>query len=311
MDIIGVDLGDTNIAAALVRNGNIRSRTRELTSHLSSQVIIKQIIDAVERLLRRENLDLSDIDGIGIAVSGLTDGENGRIISAPMLPFKNCELVKELHPLIKTEIRIENHGACTVLGEHTFGDFKELRNIIMINVESRISGGIIRYNKLVRGVGAAELGHISLDSQGEICSCGKRGCADGLISATALLQLSDKIIRINPGSKLFKADKFDCEEIFKEYAAHDTAAIKIVNIYMENFINAILAYLRIYGDSDIIVGGGIANAGRAFFETLNSVARRSVIAPTYGMRTLKIHPASLGENGGIYGAAALFEEESD
>lgn len=310
MKIIAVDIGGTNISAGLIENGKLKSRTREITNKEDGEKIFLQLLDCVGRILKREKLKIEEVDGIGVAVPGLVDKKEGIVLFTPNLPLKNFPLADNLRrSLGYKKVIIENDGNCAVLGEHVYGDFKKSRDMLMITVGTGIGGGVILNGKLLNKIGSAELAHLTLDVNGNQCSCGKKGCVESYISATALLKMASKMIRKTPNSRLFGCDKMDCEDIFSAYRIHDNGAIKVVDRYMDYFALAVLSYFSVFGDMEIIIGGGVANAGDCFFTPLRNAIEKNMQCLRFSFGEPEIYPASLDDNSALYGAAALFDEK--
>ena len=72
---------------------------------------------------------------------------------------------------------MENDANAAAIGEYYFGAARNVPNFIYLSAGSGIGGGLVVNGSLFRGRGgyAGEIGHMAIDPDGEICSCGKTG----------------------------------------------------------------------------------------------------------------------------------------
>ena len=174
---IGIDLGGTNLRCALVsREGTIIRKIKEPTS--------KDLLPSVLRLI--ENLFSDEVLGVGLGVAGLIDRKRSRVLISPNLPgVEHIDFITGIRQRFNVPVRIENDANAAAFGELTAGAGKDLSNFVLFTLGTGIGGGIICDGKLL-GV-SAEIGHMSIDADGEKCPCGNNGCLESYASARAIL----------------------------------------------------------------------------------------------------------------------------
>lgn len=196
---IGIDVGATKIAAALVStDGNVLVTRQEKTRvDEGAQAVIDQIAWLVNDIAGSLTTDLDRIPiyllGVGIGIPGQVNSKDGIVRDAVNLGWGEVCLVKELQSRLaeKIPVLIETDTNAGTLGEFTFGAARGCQDFVYISIGSGLGAGLIINGRLVLGSTwkAAELGHISLDPDGLPCACGLRGCAETIVSGPGMLNL--------------------------------------------------------------------------------------------------------------------------
>ncbi len=134
--------------------------------------------------------------GIGIAIPGLVDVRQGVLKFAPNLRWSNIPLRLIWTQQFHMPVFIENEANAAALGEFYYGAARGINNFIYIAAGYGLGSGIIIDGKLLRGNKgyASEVGHMTVDPEGEICSCGKRGCYEIMIGPRAVIKRVNKLI---------------------------------------------------------------------------------------------------------------------
>ena len=197
---IGIDLGGTNIVAAVVdENGKIYGRsTRKTMLPRTYKEIFDDMAICAKEAAKNSNVEFEKIISVGIGSPGVVDVENGSIEFSSNLDFRNVPIVNCMEALLKKKIHIENDANAAAWGEYLAGTGKGTNNMIMITLGTGIGGGIIENGRLLTGAygKGAELGHMVTHSNGEKCTCGRKGCFEVYASATALIKMTKKAMII-------------------------------------------------------------------------------------------------------------------
>ena len=176
---IGIDLGGTKILAGIVNteNGEVIVSTKKKTQKPDSESITDKIIQITEKIFYEGKIPISEISSIGIGVPGQVDRKNGILISAPNLNCFNIELKKILEDYFKIPVFVGNDVEVATIGEITFGNGTEYKNLVCIFVGTGIGSGIVCNGKIYSGATgtAGEIGHIIVSSGGRLCGCGGLG----------------------------------------------------------------------------------------------------------------------------------------
>src|SRR6056297_1196095 len=185
MKIVGVDLGGTNIKAALVdETGVITSqKTTKTLVNEGTEMICNRIIELVQEIAQEEQVK------VGIGSPGSIDRENGVIKYANNITALNgVELVKMIKERTGFEAYLENDAKAAALGERWFGSARHTDNFVVLTLGTGVGGGAYTQGHLIvggHGYGG-ELGHITVDPHGQMCSCGSRGCLETFASISGM-----------------------------------------------------------------------------------------------------------------------------
>ncbi|NLP45806.1 MAG: ROK family glucokinase [Epulopiscium sp.] len=309
---IGIDLGGTNIAAAIVteegkmicKDSIPTLREREHTE------ILKDMAQLCLRLMKEEGLKEKDIYSIGIGSPGTADPEKGILLYANNLKFHNVCMRKELQKYISVPVYLENDANCAALGESISGAAKSYKDSVTITLGTGVGGGIIVDGQIVSGSfhGGGELGHHVIKMDGDRCSCGRLGCWEVYASATALIRDARIAAAKNPKSLLLRLVDGDIQKMnakipFDAAQQGDKIAQEVINQYIHYLAVGIVNIINVLQPEVIVVGGGVSAQG----ENLLVPLRKEVERQIYGSDKIKtkIVAAELGNDAGIIGAAML------
>ena len=314
MIAIGIDIGGTSIKGAAVdSNGRVYDTfSMPVAKGEPGEITIRKLGELVKDYISSNGLE-NKIVGIGIGCPGTLDVKNGIVEYSNNLCWNDLPLSSIIHETLPYPIRLTNDANAAALGEAKYGAGKEYENIIMLTLGTGVGGGIIINGKLYEGnLGkGGELGHIVVQVDGELCTCGRKGCLEAYASATALIRDTKKAMLKNKKSLMWKI----CPEIemvggrtsFEAAKQGDKDAIGVLDNYIKYLGEGILNYCNIFRPNAIVLSGGVANAGDYLFDRLNTYVKER----NYGYKStpeVKILPAQLGYDSGKIGAAALFFE---
>jgi glucokinase len=298
---IGVDLGGTNLRAALVtENGEVIRKVKEPVS--------EEVIDLTLRLAG--GFSGEEISGIGIGVAGIIDREGGKILISPNLPAVNgVSLVSIIKEKFRVPVFIENDANAAAFGEKWVGIGKDFSNFVLFTLGTGIGGGIIHDKKLLRV--AAEMGHITIHTDGEKCHCGNSGCLESYASARAIL--SKVISALESGREsilrgLFNGNfyKLTAEDIYRAALDGDMLAWEMLKDAGKNLGIGIASIINVMSPEAIILAGGLTGAWDIYIqEAIREASRRSFKEL---FNKVKIIPSLLGDDAGVIGSAGLVFE---
>ena len=194
---IGIDVGGMSIKAGLVVNGEIIQRAIKETNQSGGlDNIVEDIIELVNNLLVKSELNIHNIDLIGIGFPGVVTSE-GRV-TCVNIGLENALIIPILEERLKgTIVRAGNDANVAALAEYAYGSMKGYNSGVMITLGTGIGGGIVIDNKLIvgsNGVGA-EIGHTMIANNYYDCNCGNNGCFETFCSATAIIKICTKTIK--------------------------------------------------------------------------------------------------------------------
>ncbi|HEX3880021.1 MAG TPA: ROK family protein [Bryobacteraceae bacterium] len=185
--IIGVDLRPIQISVALADvNGRFTSQETMATPD-DPKAGIEGIIERIQRMLK--SCTNKKVEGIGISLPGRVDRASERLVFAPNLKWPATEIRKTVEKATGLDVELENAASACVLAAVWF-DHVQARNLALVTVSEGIGAGILVDGRLARGANrmAGEFGHVPLDLNGPLCSCGSRGCWEIFASNRAALR---------------------------------------------------------------------------------------------------------------------------
>lgn len=311
----GLDLGGTNARIALVNNrgvisDSVRRETREVGS---PQTFVNWAAEESSALLKRSRLSRKDVAGIGVGVPGPVDQRMGRILVLPNLPrWKNVPLESLLKKRSGLPVVMDNDGNAMTVAEHLFGAARGTRHTLFITLGTGIGCGMIYDGKIFRGTtfSAMEISHMrhGARSAHSKCGCGTRGCLETWLGNRPLRDRAEK--ELKPFQAVLRRlvdgspdRKLKLEHVTQAAKAGDTKAVKFWADVAEEFGDFLGGICNLLNPEMIVIGGGVAGAGKFLFDPLRAAVRRHA----FGLATerLKIVPAKFGADAGIIGAAAL------
>lgn len=310
---VGIDLGGTNIVAGVVdENYNIISKASTKTNCPRPE---KEIADDMAKMalqaVKNANLEISDIEWIGIGTPGIANSATGIIERANNLGFVNTPMVKYIKETIDKPVFIENDANAAAYGEFVAGAAKEARNAICVTLGTGVGAGIIIDGKIYSGsnYAGAEIGHTVIEVDGAECSCGRKGCFEAYSSATGLIRMSKEAMEKNPDSIMNKmahekGGKVTARTSFDAMRAGDKSAKEVVDKYIKYLAAGITNTINIFQPDILCIGGGVCNEGDPLLLPVKALVENEDFAKNSEKRT-EIVIAKLGNDAGIIGAAFL------
>ncbi len=311
---IGVDLGGTNISAAILdENNNILLKGKRKTlQNRGHEAVIADIAGLVLELCKKQGVDVKDVGGVGLGCPGAIDDKNGVVIFAGNLKgFQSLPLAKSLEDLLGVPVRISNDANCAALGEFVAGAALEYDSALLITIGTGIGGGFVDNGSIYigSGIGGAEFGHITIVAGGEQCSCGKKGCFESYCSATALIREAKKAAAQNEASALYtmcdgNMDNMDGRIPFDACRAGDATAKKLIDDFIFYMGEGIVSIVNIMRPAVVMLSGGISAEGEFLTIPLTEYLKKYAFAHDQ-IEPPKVLKARLGNDAGFIGAANL------
>ena len=310
---IGVDLGGTNIAAGLVNPDGEIVLKKSIPTPPGHDVegIIKAMADISLSLVEEAGVDKSEVKWVGIGTPGTVDNENGVIIYANNLDFRNTPAAAMFQKYWDIPVYLGNDANCAALGEAYAGAAKDCQTAIMITLGTGLGGGIIIDKKIYAGFNGAggELGHMTLVVDGVPCTCGRKGCWECYSSATALIRMTKEALDTDPNkeSLLWKMveqeGKVSGKTAYAAAAQGDALGQSVVDKFEHYLAMGIASIINIFQPEMLIIGGGVSKEGDRLLNSLNKRVFSEVY--TRGVPQTQLKIATLGNDAGIVGAAML------
>lgn len=273
--------------------GKVQKKIRFETERIPSAREAVNIAAAVIAGMRSE-LDASyRITGIGMAVPGLVNRDDGVVRHAPHLGWRNEPVARMLSEATGYPCQAANDASLGAEAELIFGAGAGQRNLIYLNGgPSGVGGGIIADGQLLRGASgyAGELGHTFVRSEGSTCHCGATGCLETEVSQSRLLDLAG----------MSSGDTADLEQALGSNSAevNDEVARQLtyLGITLRNAVNT-------FNPEAIVLDGFLGTLHSLAPASLDGMLRAQAMDGPAGQ--VKIYRAALGSDLMMIGAAEL------
>lgn len=294
---IGVDIGGTDTKIGLVNAAQqlIASVSAPTYARRPPADVIADIGRRVQAFLFKQRIGWEQCLGVGFGVPGMVDPASGVVAYSNNLGWDDIPLVEILKPYFPVPVQIANDADCAVLGEMTAGAGKGFQNIVMITLGTGVGGGVILDGRLLHG---SELGHMVLIEGGELCTCGRKGCLEAYVSATALKRDAKRIIGLPMGPKAI----FDAAE------TGNTASKEIVDTYVRRLGQGIVDIVNLLHPEILLLGGGLSQQGETLLGPIREIVKSSCFGGAKAALP-EIRIASLGNQAGMIGAASLISRQ--
>lgn len=313
--LIGVDLGGTTIKFAILTDkGEIQQKWSIETNILSDgQLIIPDIIDSINHHIKMYGMTADQFDGIGLGSPGTIDHEKGTIKGAYNLNWTNSVYpVRDIEKGTGLPVTIENDANVAALGERWQGAGNNANDVVFVTLGTGVGGGIIANGGLLQGANGAagEIGHVTVDPNGFMCTCGKKGCLETIASATGIVRVARDRAAEYAGSSELKAmlddgQDISAKDVFDLAKKNDDLAL-IVADYVCDSLGFVLGNIaNTLNPKYVVIGGGVSAAGEFLRGKVEKAMRNNEFATIKDSTELRL--ASLGNGAGVIGAASLIK----
>ena len=304
---LGVDLGGTNIKAALVdAEGNILNES-SVPTNLPRQA--EAVCDDIAALCTA----LADgvrVHGIGVGCPGTVDG--GVVRYSNNLNWHDFAMADYLQGKTGLPVRLANDANAAALGEALAGCAKGAESAVIVTLGTGVGGGVVLNGKLLTGYtgAASEPGHTVIcdTPNAPLCTCGRRGCFEAYASATALIRMTRQAMDAHPESALHTVaangtvngrTAFDAAEL------GDAAAKQVVDDYIHYLAVGIANLINMFFPQVIGLSGGVANQGENLLRPLRAAVQPMIFGDEYAKKHTTLTTCTLGYRAGVIGAALL------
>lgn len=310
---IGVDLGGTNLRAAVVDTdtGQVcQQRSSPTLAAEGQQAVIQRIVQLIRELTNECGAPDCTIKGIGIGVPGTPDLETGIIQFLPNLPggWPNVPLQAIVEQEVQRPVFLINDVRAITLGEWTFGAGRGADTLVCLAIGTGIGGGVVVNRQFHLGIGgtAGEFGHQVVEVDGLPCGCGGRGCLELYASGSAMAAMGVKEVMHGHTTRIGELVSYDLNRItagtiVQAALEGDPIAKEILQRVGRYLGIAVGNILGVISPQRVIFGGGVSSAGELLLKPIVQTVRERVHVVPVGKVEFLL--AELGNHGGVIGSA--------
>ncbi len=307
--VIGFDLGNTNLTAAVVTTtGEVLGRWKEENPRAEGAAAS---LGVVERMLQKARAQWPQAAAVGIGFGGPVEVATGTIRRSHHTEgWEGLCLAKWAEERVGIPVYVENDANAGGLGEALFGAGRGMGSLLYVNVGTGIGGAILLGGRVHHGAhtNAGEIGHVVLTPEaGPVCTCGKRGCLEAWASGDALGRAAREALITEPKRlsvlRDLPAAQLSGRAVAKAAGLGDSLAEEVLRQGGRYLGIALAAVCNVVDPELVVIGGGVSQGAPGYLLAAEQALREYAVPPvTVGTPLV---PAALGYEAGVIGAAAV------
>ena len=305
--VFGVDIGGTTVKLGLFNKAaELLDKWEIPTVKVNGgEQILPDVAKSILKKMEEKGIAKSDIIGIGVGAPGAVDEEGTMVGGAVNLGWGVLNIPQILREYLDVPVKAANDANVAALGEMWQGGGQGHRNMVAVTRGTGVGGGIIVEGKILTGATGAggEIGHIHMeDNETELCGCKKKGCLEQYASATGIVRLAKRRLAEDDKPSCLREGEISAKTVFDGVKAGDEVAIEIAERF-GNYLGKGLAMVACTVNPEVfVIGGGVSKAGEILLSFIKPSFEKYVFSPC---KKVEFALAKLGNDAGIYGAAAL------
>lgn len=305
--VVGIDMGAThlNIIVADYSAHVLAEVEHPLAVAEGPMSCLNQIDTHLMALLEKLDVNIEQVAAIGIGVPGPVVTSSGEVSSPPIMPgWDGFPIKKNLEELWNKPIVVSNDAEMGVIGEWAYGAGRGESNLAYVKVGTGVGAGLLLNGHVYRGTTgfAGEIGHITIEENGPICTCGNHGCLEALAGGKAIARKAREAIESGKRTELtaIAPEKIRAVHVAAAAQRGDLVAQQIITDAGVHLGIALASLVNLFNPGMIIIGGGVSQLGDLLLEPIRkTVAERSIQSAA---RAVRISSAVLGRRASSIGA---------
>jgi len=303
---VGLDIGRTNVRAALVdRGGNVLKALREPTDPSGSR---EAVLGQAVRMAREVGEGAS---AVGAGVAGQC-GSSGIVARGPDFWWEDVDLKAELEKGTGLRAVARNDVIMATVGEWRHGAGRGARDMVCVMVGTGIGGGAVVDGRLATGRSgyAGHFGHVLVDPSGPECSCGRRGCVEALAGGKRVAMRARMVMGSGDGRAAIlrrmcggDPERIDARMVARAAAEGDEACLELRDSMASALIRGTASIVNSFDPEVVVMGGPVLTGFPKLWEMVRDGLRDEVLPPLRPFENVK--QAELGDLAGAIGAASL------
>ncbi len=290
--VVGIDLGGTKVEACLLDENRSCLERRRMPSEPSRG--LNRVLDNIEQLVQK-TAGRIPVAAYGIGTPGTYIEQEDRLYGSPHTPiYEEPGFIGRLRNRLSAPLCVENDANCLAIAEYFASCNGKYSHVLAVILGTGMGSGLILDGKLYGGVhgGAGEIGHTTVDINGRMCRCGRRGCAEVYLSGPSL---SRRYLELSGFQK-------DVSQIYKLYRKGNPQAVSLIDESCRIMGNVLANVINTLDLEAVILGGGVSNLS-VWYERVPRITEKNLFGiPRSPIPLLK---AKLGDSAGVIGAAYL------
>lgn len=295
--VLAIDIGVRDTAFAISDfNGRILKQ-RNMITEGDPLDFVDRLAEHIGKLVKAEYSRVS-FAGVGVSVPGLIRRETGEVAVSPNLGWNNLPLRSLLEERLKLPVYVENDANSAAFSELWYGPLDEIKikTLLYILVVDGLGCGLIINGELHVGskVGMGGFGHMCIEPNGEVCSCGRKGCWETLASESATIARYHRLMSNKNGSITTSIT-----DIIAQANRGDEKAVAALTGTAEYLGEGIASLAHGLSPETVVIGGEIAAAWPMIGPIIKGRVKSRYIIPE--LAKIEIRPASV-QRPSLFGA---------
>jgi glucokinase-like ROK family protein len=305
--IVGIDMGATHLGLVIT---DFSAHVLEEIEHPFSVAdgplsCLSKVDGYLSELLTRLKLNINQITAVGMGVPGPVVADVGEVSSPPIMPgWDEYPIRKHLEELWHVPVSLGNDAELGALGEWAYGAGRAEANLAYIKVGTGVGAGLLLNGQIYRGTtgSAGEIGHITIQENGPLCTCGNYGCLEAMAGGLAIARKAREAIEAGKRTQLsaIPPDKILAVNVAAAAQRGDLVAQQIITEAGSHLGIAIASLVNLFNPGMVVIGGGVSQLGDLLLEPIRkTVMERSLNSAA---RAARITSAVLGRRASSIGA---------
>lgn len=306
--VVGVDMGATHLGlvAADFQANVISDLEVPFDIRQGPRVCLEKVDFHLRQFLQEAGIALDAVLAVGIGVPGPVLVESGTVGMPPIMPgWDGFPIRATLQTLWNCPVSLNNDAELGAVGEWAFGAGRVKRHMTYIKVGTGVGAGLILNGEIYRGASglAGEIGHLTIQENGPLCSCGNRGCLEALAGGAAIARTAIEAIKAGRRTQLASihpVETISARDVGRAARMGDLVAQQIVTDAGAYLGIAIAGIINLSNPSVVVIGGGVSQMGDLLLEPIRHVVAERSLRPA--AQAVRITAAVLGRRSSSMGA---------
>lgn len=294
--IIGVGMESDSIQIAIVSLSGeiIESKCITYDVKNNAELVLDKIAEEIVIMINKVGSSIAEkVIAIGISIPGLVSWPEGNVLTVPQFQWKDIEVKAYLEERLDYVVYVDNDVRAVLLAESLFGNMVDIQDSACVYIGSGVGGAVMVNGEILRGHcnTLGEIGHMTLQPDGLLCDCGRRGCLQTFVCSSELEKQAEQSIH----------------DIFAAFGRKEHWAVTLIHRARSYLSLAISNVICIYNPKAILLTGPMVQSFPVLIEGIEEEVNKHVWQPLKD--SFQIRYSSIGKNGSVIGASALVLNE--
>lgn len=305
--VVGIDMGASHLGIVVADFSAhvLEEREYPLAVEAGPEKCLAKVDAQLRELLSHLNLSMEDVMAVGLGVPGPVVADAGSVSAPPIMPgWDNYPIRDHLQKQWNAPVALSNDAELGALGEWAYGAGRGEQNLAYIKVGTGIGAGLLLDGQMYRGTtgSAGEIGHITIQDGGPLCTCGNHGCLEAVAGGGAIARKAGEAVRSGRRTQLssIPVDHITARDVAAAARLGDLVAQQVLTEAGTYLGIAVASLVNLFNPSMVVVGGGVSQVGDLLLEPIRRAVRERSLRSA--AQAVRITAAVLGRRSSSIGA---------